>query len=61
MEVMGASSQGEMRGKNRMGVLEGGTKKIGSLMETPGKETTVLQSPFSTGVDFLTPWKTNGS
>lgn len=55
MEVMGASSQGEMRGKNRMGVLEGGTKKIGSLMETPGKETTVLQSPFSTGVDFLTP------
>lgn len=58
MEVMGASSQGEMRGKNRMGVLEGGTKKrlvVGSLMETLGKETTVLQSPFSTGVDFLTP------
>lgn len=43
-------SQGEMRGKNGMEMLEGGTKEVGSVMKTLGKEATLLQSSFSTGV-----------
>lgn len=39
-----------MRAKNGMEMLESGTKEVGSVMKTLGKEATVLQSSFSTGV-----------